>query len=133
MLKLFFGSTYSTISTFLIIAFGVFFGIVMAKRVSITHWGWLVLIVFFVGLAMSMMSGFKDGMGTANSLIPNNHWSMTVLCILGGLAFVAGIISLFVRKQDFWQISFFILSGIIIVKTLLTEGYRIADYFSKLT
>lgn len=127
MLKLYFGSTNSIISTLLIVVFGIFFGIVLAKRNSITHWGLLVLILFFLGLFMSIMSGMKDGMGTPASLIPNNHWMMAALCILGGLVFLIGIITLFIRKQDFWQVSFFMISGIIIIKILLTEGFRIAN------
>lgn len=127
MLKLYFGNSSTIISTLLIIVFGMFFGMVMAKRSTITHWGILVLLMFFLGLFMSMMSGMKDGMGTASSIIPMNHWTMTVLCVLGGLAFLIAIVTLFVRKQDFWQISFYILSSIIIVKVLLTEGIRIVN------
>lgn len=132
-MKLYFGSTSSLISTLLLVVFGIFFGLVLSRRSTITHWGWLVLAMFFLGLFMSMMSGMKDGMGTAASLIPNNHWSMLVLCVLGGLAFLVALITLFVRRQDFWQISFYILSGIIIVKVLITEGIRIADFFRHLT
>jgi hypothetical protein len=129
MLKLYFGSIPSTISTVLVIIFCVFFGLVMNKRTQITHWGILVLLMFLLGLFMSMMSGFKDGTGTPNPVIPNNHWGMTVLCILGGIAFLVAIVALFVRKQDFWQISFYILSSVIIVKTLLTEVIRIVAAF----
>jgi hypothetical protein len=40
----------------------------------------------------------KDGTGTPNPVIPNNHWGMTVLCILGGIAFLVAIVALFVTQ-----------------------------------
>jgi O-antigen ligase len=131
MLKLYFGNVNSIISTLLIVVFGLIFWQVIERRSTITKWGLLVLVLFFLGLAMSIMSGMKDGMGTATSLIPDKTLMMNVLCILGGLAMLAGIIALFIRRQAFWQISFYALSAIIIVKTLLTEGYRIMHYLKR--
>ena len=131
MLKLYFGSVFSTISTLLAVAFAVFFALVTARRASISHWGLLTLAMFILGLLMSMMSGMKDGMGSAASVIPNKHWMMTILCILGGLAFVSGLLALIVRNQVFWQVSFYLMSAIIILKVLLTEAYRIVHYLGK--
>lgn len=133
MLKLYFGNVTSIISTILFIVFGVIFCQVMARRNIITKWGLLVLLLFFLGLFMSFMSGMKDQVGGPASIIPANHWMMMVLCILGGIAMLIGIITLFIRRQAFWQISFYILSFLIIGKTLLTEGYRLVDYFKRLT
>ncbi len=132
MLKLYFGSINSSISTLLIVAFGILFWQVLQRRENIQKWGVLVLVLFFMGLFMSMMSGMKDGMGTPASLIPDKSVVMLVLCILGGLAMLVGIITLFIRRQAFWQISFYILSFIIIAKTVVTEGYRIFDYFKRI-
>jgi len=133
MLKLYFGSSASTISTVLILLFGVIFGLIIIKRNSINNWGALVLVVLLYGLFMSIMSGFKDGMGTASQLIANNHWSMTVLGILGGLAFLIGIVAIFVRHREFWQTCVYALSSIIIIKTLLTEGIRLVNHFTRLS
>jgi cbb3-type cytochrome oxidase subunit 3 len=131
MLKLYFGNLNSILSTILILVFGVIFWQVLEKRTTITKWGLLVLVLFFLGLFMSMMSGMKDGMNTAASVIPEKHWTMAVLCILGGLAMLAGIVAIFIRRQAFWQINFYLLSAIIIVKTVVTEGYRIYHYFKR--
>lgn len=133
MIKLYFGSVPSILSTLFIVAFAVFFGWVTARRASIGNWGTLVLVLFIFGLLMSFMSGTKDGIATEASVIPMGHWVMAALCILGGLAFLAGIIALFVRRQEFWQVSFYLLSGIVIAKTLLTEGFRIAAHFKLLS
>ncbi len=131
MLKLYFGSVFSTISTLLAVTFTVFFVLVTARRVCINHWGLLTLAMFLLGLLMSMMSGMKDGMGSPASIIPNKHWVMTALCVLGGLAFLSGLLALIIRNQSFWQVSFYLLSAIIILKVLLTEAYRIVHYLNK--
>ncbi len=87
--------------------------------------------MFFLGLFMSMMRGMKDGMATPASALPTNHWVITTLCALGGLAFLSGLASLIIRKQVFWQISFYLLSAIIILKVLLTEACRIVHSLGK--
>ena len=131
MLKLYFGNIQTTLSTLLAVAFAVFFAVVSARRGTISHWGLLTLAVFFLGLAMSIMSGMKDGMGTAASVIPVKHWVMTVLSVLGGLCFLAGILSLIFRNQAFWQTSFYLLSSFIILKVILTESFRIIQYLKQ--
>lgn len=131
MLKLYFGSVFSAISTLLAVAFAVFFALVTARRASISHWGLLTLAMFLLGLIMSMMSGMKDGMGSPSSVIPLKHWMMTALCVLGGLAFLSGLLALIIRNQTFWQVSFYLMSSIIILKVLLTEAYRIVHYLAK--
>lgn len=125
MIKLYFSKATDIISLLLIIGFSVFFGVVNSRREGIEGWGRLVLVVFFVGLFMSMMSGMRDGMSTPSAVFPNNSWACILLSVLGGLAFVAGIVALIIRKQNFWQVSFYVLSSIIVVKTLLVEVYRI--------
>lgn len=131
MLKLYFGSVSSTISTLLAVAFTIFFTLVTSRRAGISHWGLLTLAMFILGLLMSMMSGMKDGMGTAASIIPMKHWMMTALCVLGGLAFLSGILALIIRNQTFWQVSFYLMSSIIILKILFTEAFRIVHYLGK--
>lgn len=125
MYKLYFSKPAGIISLLLIIGFSVLFAMVTAKRESIQGWGKFVIIVFFIGLFMSMMSGMRDGMATPTAVFANNSWACILLSILGGLAFIAGILAIFVRREDFWQVVFYILSSIIIVKVLVTEAYRI--------
>jgi MFS family permease len=125
MLKLYFSKATDIISLILIIGFSVLFGVVNSRREGIQGWGKLVIVAFFVGLFMSMVSGMRDGMSTPAAVFPNNNWACILLSILGGLAFVVGVIALIIRKQNFWQISFYMMSGIIIVKTVLVEVYRI--------
>ena len=131
MYKLFFGSTSATISTILVVVFGLLFGFFLAKRSTINHWGLLVLCVFLIGLFMSIMSGMRDGIAGTSPLFPASGWISIVLSIGGALAFLIAIITLFVRKQDFWQLSFFMLSGIIIVKTIIVELSRIIMLIKK--
>lgn len=128
ILKLYFGSLPSLISTALIVGFAVFFGFALAGRGSIAHWGLLLLIMLVLGFAMSIVSGIKDGAGSASAVVPAKHWTMTVLSVLGVLALLTGAVSLFIRKQSFWRTGFFILASIVIAKTLLTEILRVVHY-----
>lgn len=131
MQKLYFGNVNTIISTLLVAAFAVFFSLVTRNRANISHWGILTLVMFFLGLAMSIMSGMKDGMGTAASILPSKHWITIVLMVAGGLGFLSGLLALIIRNQAYWQASFYILSSIIIVKVILTESFRIIHYLGK--
>ncbi len=124
-MKLYFSNLSNIISTVLILGFGVFFCIVYAKRGNISHWGLLVACLFFLGLLMSIMSGMKDNISTATALIPAGSWLMTVLSVLGALGFVIAIAALIFRKQNVWQFEFYLLSAVILLKTVMVELYRI--------
>jgi len=129
MSKLYFSTPWSLLSTIALLVFFFLFGWVVSKNSIITHWGTLVLILFFFGMFLSFLSGMKDGIGGPNSVIPMQGWGMTSLCLLGALAVVIGAGSLFLRRTGVWQVSFYLLSGVIIVKTILTESIRIIHYF----
>ena len=131
MVKLYFGSVSAAISTLLALAFAVFFTLVTTRRSGITHWGLLTLAMFILGLAMSMMSGMKDGMGTPAAILPAKHWVTIALSVLGGIAFLLGLLALILRRQSFRQVSFYLLSSVIILKTLMTEAFRIVHYLGK--
>ena len=131
MLKLYFGNVSTIISTLLALVFAVFFALATAHRINIAHWGILTLVVFLLGLAMSAVSGMKDGMGAAAAVLPNKHWVTIVLSVLGGLCFLVGLLALIRRNQSFWQTSFYLLSSIIILKVLLTETFRIIQYLNR--
>lgn len=127
-MKLYYSTLPSIISTVLIIGFGAFFCIVNARRGNISHWGTIVLCMFLLGLLMSIMSGMKDYINTASAVIPTNSWMMKVLSILGALAFAVGIAAIILRKQTIWQVEFYVLSAIILVKTVIVEVSRILAY-----
>jgi hypothetical protein len=128
MLKLYFGNVFSIISFILILGFVVLFCIVTVNRSNINYWGVLVLCLFFLGLAMSILSGFKDGVGTPNMLFSAKSWTTITLTILGIAAIVLGVIMIFVRTQSFWQFGFYALSADIIIKTLIVEISRVILY-----
>lgn len=126
MSSLYFSNPLTGISTALILLFALMFSIVTAKRAEIHHWGLLVAVLFFLGLSMSVLSGFKDRMGSASAVFPSSSPAvLTLLCILGGTAMVAGILMVFLRKQNIWKIGFYLLSAIMILKIVLTETVRI--------
>ena len=126
-MKLYFGSNLRRISTLLILVFFASFTYFSQTQTDTTRWGFPVFLMFALGLSMSIVSGFRDGMGKPASLIPVKHKVMTLLCLLGGVAFLVGIIALFYHRQDFLKLCFYTLSGIILVKVLITESFRIQN------
>ncbi len=125
MLKLYFGNNLRRISTLLIFLFIALFTYVLQTQTETSRWGFPVFLMFALGLSMSIVSGLRDDMGKPESLIPVKHKVMTTLSLLGGLAFLVAILALFYRKQDFLELCFYALSAIIIVKVVVTEGYRL--------
>lgn len=130
MFKLFFSSGFSIVSTILTVVFIVIFSIVMSQRTNITHWGLLVFVIFVLGLSMSLISGFRDDMGSKTPVISSSP-VMLILCLLGASAMITGIVMLIRRNTKACEIGFYLLSSIIIVKLVLTEGFRIIKYLSK--
>ena len=131
MIQLYFGSVPSILSTLLFLGFGVFFGVTLSKNAQIKHWGRVTLVVLLVGIVMSALSGTKDAVGTPTALFAMDSFVFIAASVLGGLAVLLGIITLFVRRQRFWQVAFYATSGIIILKTLLVEIARIAAFVAK--
>jgi hypothetical protein len=123
--ELFFADVFTVISTALAFGFIVFFSSIVINNKQIEHWGWFVFLMLLLGLAMSIMSGMKDHVGTPEAIFSAGSKVILMSSILGGLAFLVGILSLIIRKQDFWRIAFFAVSGIIIIKILLVETSRI--------
>lgn len=125
MIKLYFRDFPTLLSTLLILGFFIFFGIVTTKRTTIDNWPILVLATFFMGLLMSIMSGTKDKVGTMSALFPTNNMFFIGLSVLGVLAVIIGIITLILRKHDFYQFAFYALSSIILVKIIVVEIIRV--------
>lgn len=128
MLKLYFGNAFTTLSTILILGFIVLFSFMVARRSAIQHWKVYVIVLFFMGLALSVMGGMKDNMGSSAAVISSSSWVMIALCLLGGAAMVTGIVMFFLKKPFASMVGAYLLSGIIIVKLVMTEVTRILQY-----
>ena len=129
MIKLYFGSVPSILSTILLLVFVVFFIITVEKPNSARKWKKAAIITVLMGTAMSALSGIKDTFGDVMAVsFEQMNPPLAVLCALGGMAVLMGIIAAFCRKEKINKWIFYALSIIIIVKTIVVEVLRIMNY-----
>lgn len=132
MLGLYLGSTVRIISTVLIIGAFFFITYILKNRKEYRYWGRTFLILFIMGLFMSIISGTRDEIGTVGGF-PTQGILFIILCALGILGFVLGLIALLSKLSKtnaVFHYGSYLLILIIIIKTVLVETTRIIAYLS---
>jgi uncharacterized membrane protein len=125
MLHLFFGSVMSVITTVFVLALLAFAVIAFKKRGDIGRWGRLILIFILAGTAVSAFSATRDAYMMENALFAPDGLQSLVCSVAGGLIFLTGIVSLFVKNQKFRKAAFQLISVFFIVQVLTVEVSRI--------
>ena len=128
MLSLYFGSASAIISTIQIIVFAVVLALAIRNNSRIQHWGRMTAFLLLFGISMSALSGMKDAVGTPEGLFPVGGFVFIAASVLGSIGVLVGLVTLFVRRQRFWQVAFYATAGIIILKVLLVEVARITAF-----
>ena len=131
MLNLYFGNVPSILSTILFLVFTVFFIKTVKKPDGGKKWKKAAIITVVMGTAMSALSGIKDSCADTMAVsFEKMNLSLAILCALGGMALLMGIIAIFCKKDKINKGMFYALSIIILIaKTIIVEVLRIADYF----
>jgi len=132
MLNLYFSSVPSIISTVLILGAACFIIYVLKNHMDHRYWGRIFIVLFVMGLLMSIMSGTRDAIGTPNGF-PTQGILFITLCVLGILGFIVliiGLLSKLGKSNVVFHYGSYILIAIIIIKTLLVEGKRIITFLS---
>ena len=133
MFNLFFGNVPSILSTILFLAFVVFFIKTMKKPDGGRKWKKAAIITGLMGTAMSALSGLKDSSADTMAIsFEQMNLSLAILCALGGMALLMGVVAVFCKKEKFSKGLFYALSFIILAKTIVVEALRIAVYFGSL-
>ena len=129
MIKLFFGNVPSFLSTILFLVFLVFFIKTMKKTDGEKKWKKAAIITVLMGTAMSALSGIKDSVADSMAVsFEQMNPPLAILCALGGIALLIGVVAAFCKKEKINKGLFYTLSFIIIAKTIIVEVLRIADY-----
>jgi hypothetical protein len=133
-MNLYFGDITTTISTLLVFSILIFIGIITAKHKKVKLWGKQIAVLVIWGLIVCIAVALRDkyhlsvqasidpkilpGLFTIESI-------QSTLCCLGGavIAFCS-ISSIFIRKQGYRKVMFFILSGTILFKIFVIEISR---------
>ena len=133
MLNLYFGSVPNILSTILFLVFVVFFIKTVKKPDGGRKWKKAAIITVLMGTAMSALSGLKDSVADPMAIsFEQMNLPLAILCALGGMALLMGVVAVFCKKEKFNKGLFYALSFIILAKTIVVEALRIAVYFGSL-
>jgi hypothetical protein len=128
MIRLYFGDLPATLTTAILLILLAAIGVSFARRRTIAKWGRIVLVLILVGTAASMLSAMRDAYMMEGAAFAADGAQSTICSIAGGLIFLIGILSLFIRRQPFRKAGFYAISALALVQILAIEGTRIASY-----
>ena len=130
MLNLYFGNVPNILSTILFLVFIIYFIKTIKKPDGEKKWKKAVIMTVLMGTAMSALSGIKDSFADKMAVsFEQMNLPLAILCVLGGTAWLIGVVTIFCKKEKINRGLFYILSFIIIIKTIIVEALRIACIF----
>lgn len=125
MFNMFFGNIFALLTTVLVLILLAFISLTLVRRDEIKKWGRLILIIILAGTAVSGLCATRDAYMTESALFSINSMQSVVCSIAGGLIFLAGVISIFIKNQKFRKISFSLISILFIIQVITIEASRI--------
>lgn len=120
-----------------VMAIGVFayIGFTLSRREEIQSWGKRILVLAVFGLLLCILVAYRDGYHLSvqaavdGSVLPGRFTldsiQSTVCSIGGALIAFSAISAIFVKKQEYRRNMFLLLSGTILLKTLVIELSRV--------
>ncbi len=134
-MKLYFGNTVITITTIMLLSLIAMVTYTFINREGINYWGRRTLFLAAYGLVICCFAVARDGLDKTiqaaidGSSAPGIFSLVSVPTIVGCIGAViivfAGIITIFVKKQDIREVFYFVMSGGVILKILTIEISRI--------
>lgn len=125
MLNLFFGNITSTLTSIIVLLLLLLIVTAFIKHKKIDKWGKLILVLILAGTAVSGLSATRDAFMTETALFSLYSLQSAVCSIAGGLIFITGVITLFVKNQKFRKINFRLISILFIIQVMTIESSRI--------
>ena len=120
MIKLYFGNVPSILSTIMFLVFVAFFIRTMKKTGGDMKWKKVAIITVLMGTAMSALSGIKDSVADTMAVsFEQMNTPLVILCALGGMALIMGVVAAFCKKEKINKGLFYTLSFIISAKTIV--------------
>lgn len=134
-MNLYFGNFVTTASTILVLVLWAFIVYSVVKQKEVEHWGRRIaglalfglLVCCFIatrdGYHLSVQASFDDTVKAG--LFTIDGIQSTLCCIGGATIFISSISSIFVKNQKYRKVMFYVLSGAIVIKTLVIEISRL--------
>lgn len=126
MFLLYFGDTFSILTSIIVLGMFAFIALAFAKGKKIEKWGRLILFFIIAGTAISGLAAMRDAYMTDQATFSVSGIQSTLCSLAGGLIFLTGLLALFVKKQTFRRFSFHFISVLFIAQVLIIEVSRIA-------
>lgn len=131
MFKLYFGSVANFISTCFLITFFIILIKTIKNNPADVNWKRMSTIMLILGIVLSATGGIKDSMAIKPAItFGTMNIPFILLCGLGIVAIILGVIGLILKRGSALQKKFFyLLSFIILTKVVILEGLRIIQLF----
>lgn len=134
-LKLYFGNPVTTATTIMIISLIIFMTYTIINRDNIHYWGRRSLFLAVYGLVICCFAAARDGLDKTiqasidGSCAPGvfHLVSMPTMigCVGAAVILIAGMVTLFVKKQDVKEILYIVMCSGVSLKLLSIEISRI--------
>ncbi|MDD8048458.1 MAG: hypothetical protein PHH04_02525 [Thomasclavelia sp.] len=134
-MKMYFENFVTSATSVMLIGMIGFIIYTIVNRNNIDYWGRRVLFVAAFGLLICCFGAARDGLdktiqfsidGSCNpGIFSLTSIPIIIASIAGGVIFVTGIATLFLKTQDVRQILFYIMSSAILIKIVVIEIGRI--------
>ena len=135
-MKLYFGSTVTTVTTIMILALMGFICYSVFKRADIQYWGRRSVFLLIYGLAVCCFAAARDGLdktvqhaidgSCAPGLFPLLSIPTVIGCVGAALIIIAAVATPIAKTQHTREIWFYVMSGGAMAKILTMEIARIA-------
>lgn len=134
-MKLYFGNTVTTVTTFMILSLAGFVGYSICNRGNINFWGRRSLFVLIYGLVICCFAAARDGLDKTiqytidGSCAPGIFSLMSIPNIIGCVGaviiIIAAIATPLAKSQHMREIWFYVMSGGVVLKVAVVEIARL--------
>ena len=120
-----FGGLFSLLTLIFVLGLVVMMIVAIRKRNHITQWGRLIGLFILVGTAISAFAAMRDAYATADALFGMSSMQSNICSIAGGMIFLTGLVSIFLKKQMARRACFFLISALFSLQVLTIEVSRL--------
>lgn len=134
-MKLYFGNTVTTVTTFMILSLAGFVGYSISNRGNINFWGRRSLFVLVYGLVICCFAAARDGLDKTiqytidGSCAPGIFSLMSIPNIIGcvgaAIIIIAAIATPLAKSQHMRELWFYVMSGGVVLKVAVVEIARL--------
>lgn len=133
-MKLYFGSTTTTITTILLVALLGFMGYTVWHRAEIRSWGLRISFLAILGLVVCCFAAARDGLDKTVQYMIDGSCAPGIFSLIGipaivgyvgaAIIVISAIVAIFVKSQHIRENLFYILSCGVTMKIIVIEIAR---------